>query len=122
MDNDELVRQTSQPLASAKGWLTFLGVLSIVYGVLWALTLVGLLVAWIPIWLGVLLLQAGGAIEAAQQSGDPAQMMRSLSKLRTYFVIWGVLALIGLILTVLGVFVGLSTGVLVGLSGHFQSI
>ncbi|MDN5937117.1 MAG: DUF5362 domain-containing protein, partial [Salinisphaera sp.] len=85
-------------------------------------TIVGRLVAWIPIWLGVSLLQAGGAIATARQSGDPAAMTRCLSKLRTYFVIWGVLALIGLILMALGVLAGLSTGVLVGLSSQFQTI
>ncbi len=48
----------------SKGWLKFLGVLSIIGGVLSALTIVGILVAWLPIWMGVLLFQAGSQADA----------------------------------------------------------
>jgi hypothetical protein len=53
------VRELSVPLFQAKGWLKFLGILSIIGGVFQALTIVGIIYAWIPIWSGVLLHQAG---------------------------------------------------------------
>lgn len=81
----------------SKGWLKFLGVLSIIGGVLSALTIVGILVAWLPIWMGVLLFQAGSQADAMATTQDPNRLVVMLNKLRTYFVIQGVLALIALI-------------------------
>jgi hypothetical protein len=81
----------------SKGWLKFLGVLSIIGGVLSALTIVGILVAWLPIWMGVLLFQAGSQADGMATTQDPNRLVVMLNKLRTYFVIQGVLALIALV-------------------------
>ncbi|NIR58655.1 MAG: DUF5362 domain-containing protein [Gammaproteobacteria bacterium] len=106
----QLVRDMSMPLYQSKGWIKLVGVLMIVYGVLIALSIIGIVVAWLPIWLGVLLFQSANAIEQAQQQGDREAMLRSLGKLKVYFVILGVLTLIGLILSVLGFFMGFTAG------------
>ena len=37
------------------GWLKFLGIILIIAGGLYALTLVGIIIAWLPIWLGILI-------------------------------------------------------------------
>ena len=100
-DRSALVRDLSMPLASGKGWMKFLGIIFIIDGVFTAITIVGILIAWLPIWIGVLLLQAGSAIERAHVGGDEAAFRMALNKLRTYFVILGVMMLIGLILMVL---------------------
>lgn len=104
------IEQLALPLYSAKGWMKFLGVLAILYGVLTALSIVGLLIAWLPIWMGVLLYQAAEAAEGAVHANDAASLTRALSKLRTYFVIMGVLALIGLVVMLLGAVMGLGLG------------
>jgi hypothetical protein len=90
-----------QPLASGKGWMKFVGIMFIVQGVITALSIVGILIAWLPIWTGVLLVQAAGALENAQLSGDTFALKESFAKLRTYFVIQGVLYLVGMVLMVL---------------------
>jgi hypothetical protein len=90
-----------QPLASGKGWMKFVGIMFIIQGAVTALTIVGILIAWLPIWTGVLLVQSAGALENAQLSGDAFALKESLSKLRTYFVIQGVLYLVGIVLMVL---------------------
>ncbi|AIF49420.1 DUF5362 domain-containing protein [Dyella japonica] len=95
------IQDLIQPLASGKGWMKFLGVVFIVVGALYAITLVGILVAWLPIWIGVLLMQSAGALERAQFSGDAAAMKEALSKLRSFFVIQGVMMIIGIALWVL---------------------
>ena len=41
--------------------------------------------------------QAGSAIEFASQLGDKFAFLRSLGNLKTYFVLQGVLALIGIV-------------------------
>ncbi len=100
-DRSALVRDLSMPLAAGKGWMKFLGIMYIIQGVFTALSIVGIIIAWLPIWLGVLLNQSAGAIERAQVSGDEAAMRVCMDKLRTFFAIQGVLMLIGIIFGVL---------------------
>ncbi len=102
MEDQIQIKEISLPLYQVKGWMKLLGVVMIVYGILVAITIFGLIIAWLPIWLGVLLFQSASAAEGAQLTGDKAQLMESLRKLKTYFVINGVLMLVML------VFVGFS--------------
>ena len=74
-----------------------LGILSILYGVLSAMTIIGILICWLPIWQGILLLRAGNGVEVAQLSGNSEDFMKTMHNLRTYFTIMGVLALAGLV-------------------------
>jgi hypothetical protein len=95
-----LIQEISIPIHQARGWLKFLGVLSIIGGAGQALSIVGILFAWLPIWMGVLLFQAGSSIESASQLGDKFAFLRSLGNLKTYFVLQGVLTLVGIFLAV----------------------
>jgi hypothetical protein len=101
-----VVREVAAPLFAAKGWMKFLGVLMIIYGILTALSIVGIIICWLPIWIGVLLFQSAGAIESAQASGSKMELYGALSKLKTYFTIYGILALIGIVVFVIMMFVG----------------
>ena len=113
MDNSEamVTKELSLPLYQGKGWMKFLGVMNIISGVSMALTIVGIIVAWLPIWLGVLLFQSASAIEQAQATGDKAAMIQSMSKLKIFFVITGVLMLILLLSVVIAVFAGFAGGI-----------
>jgi hypothetical protein len=93
-----MVQELSIPIHQAQGWLKFLGVLSIIGGVAQALSLVGIVIAWLPIWMGVLMFQAGSSIESASQFGDRYAFLRALGNLKTYFVLQGVLTLIGIVI------------------------
>jgi hypothetical protein len=95
-----LVQEMSIPIYQARSWLKFLGILSIIGGVLQALTIAGIVVAWLPIWMGVLMYQAGSSIDSAGQFGDKFAFLRSMGNLKTYFVLQGVLTLIGIIFVV----------------------
>ena len=92
------VQELSLPIHQARGWMQFLGVLSIIAGIGQALSIVGILWAWLPIWLGVLLFQAGSNIESATQLGDKFAFLRSLGSLKTYFVVQGVITLVSILL------------------------
>lgn len=112
-----LVQEISQPINQSRGWLKLLGVLSIIQGVLIALSIVGLLIAWLPIWMGVVLFKAATSAETAQETGQKYAMIESLGNLRTYFTINGVIALIGVIfflLVVCGTIAAIVTGVISG--------
>ncbi|MBS7457889.1 DUF5362 domain-containing protein [Coralloluteibacterium stylophorae] len=91
----------ARPLASARGWMKLVGIVSIIQGALTALTIIGIVVAWLPIWIGVLVLQAAGAIERAERDNDGAALAEALARLKTYFVIQGVLLLLWIVFTVL---------------------
>lgn len=92
------VRAIVRPLTDGKFWMKLLAVMMILSGALQALTIVGILVAWLPIWLGVLLFQAAAAAEDASASGDATVATRATDKLRLFFMIQGILMLIGLVL------------------------
>ena len=114
--NNSLVQHLSLPLAQSKGWMKLLGVMMIIYGILIAISVVGLIIAWIPVWIGVLLFQAVSAVEQAQLGGDADAMLRAMGKLKTYFTISGVLMLIGIIVGVVGFLMGVF-GVMTGFEG-----
>ncbi|MFH1688088.1 MAG: DUF5362 family protein [bacterium] len=97
MDEKVIVQELSAPIFQSKGWLKLLGVVMILQGVLTALTIVGIIFCWLPIWMGILLMQAAGSVESAQISGDKTQLVETLKRLKTYFVINGVLMLLGLL-------------------------
>jgi hypothetical protein len=90
-----------QPIYASKGWMKLLGILLIVQGAFIALTIIGLLFAWLPIWIGVLLMKSAKKAEEAYADGAEADAIESLSKLKTIFTIYGVMAIIGLGFTIL---------------------
>ena len=108
----ETVRETSMPLFKSKGWIRLLGILMLIYGIMIALSLVGLIIAWLPIWLGILLIQTSNRIGQAQITGDKYSLTTAMQSLGTYFTIYGVLTLIGLIMGVVAMTVMFTTGML----------
>jgi hypothetical protein len=116
MDEQMVVKEVSAPLFQSKFWLKLLGILSIVYGALIAITIVGIVIAWLPIWMGVLLFQSAKNVEQAQQNGTKDTFLVSQQKLKTIFTIAGVLALIGIIAGLLMFLFG-GIGMLMGLTG-----
>lgn len=103
-----IVKDISLPLFNSKFWMKLMGVVMIVYGVLVVIFTfgIGLIVAWLPIWIGVLLFQSANAIDVAYNQGDQDAAIRAMDKLKLYFIINGVLLLIGIALAVLGFFMG----------------
>ena len=98
---ENLVREISYPLYNGKGWLKFYGIITIIAGVLSALSIVGILYAWLPIWLGVLINGAANKVETAYQTGNKQAIIDAQKKLNTYFVINSVLILISLLIIIL---------------------
>jgi hypothetical protein len=97
----QLVKELSIPLAKAKGWMKLLGVLFIIYGVILAITVVGLIICWLPIWMGILLFKSASAAEVALAAGDKRELHTALEKIKMYFTIQGILALIGLVFAII---------------------
>ena len=101
------VRRVSMPLAAAASWMKFLAVLTIAGAVLSVIaSLWSLLFVWLPIWSSVLLYRAATRVASASSSGNEAELVEALDRLRLYFLISGVVTLIALILVVVGMFAG----------------
>lgn len=113
------LRDLIEPLVRGKFWMQLIGIMLIISGVLTALSIIGIIVAWIPIWAGVVLMQAAGAAQRAYESPDAEAIKYTLGRLRIYFTIFGVLLLIYLILMVLGMLFGIGAGLMGGF-GHMQ--
>ncbi|MEO7148354.1 MAG: DUF5362 domain-containing protein [Rhodanobacteraceae bacterium] len=105
-DRNAIVQELSAPLASGRGWIKFLGILNIVGGALTALSIVGIIWAWLPIWLGVLLFQSASGMEQASINGDSTAFVMAQNKLRLYFVINGVMVIVAFGLAILFVLFG----------------
>ena len=114
--NGGLIKELALPLYNAKFWMQLMGVVMIIYGIMIGITIVGLIIAWLPIWIGVLLFQSASAIDKAFNMEDKDAALRSFEKLKVYFIINGVLLLIGIILGILGVFMG-GLGMMGAMSG-----
>ena len=100
--NNPAVANVMRPLHDAAGWMKLIGTLGIIYGVLMALTIIGLIIAWLPIWMGVLLNRAADGSRAAAAAGDEERAIAATRNLSTIFKVQGVLVLIGLLLWLVG--------------------
>lgn len=94
---EEIIQRIQDISFRMNGWLKFMGIVMIISGALTALSIVGLIVAWIPIWLGVLLLQAGGKASNARLTNNPMELVVMMDKLRLFFVIAGILVIVELV-------------------------
>jgi type IV secretory pathway VirB2 component (pilin) len=100
------VTHVSQPLSSASEWMKFLAVISVIAAIITLFSsLWYLLVVWLPVWLAVLLWKAASAVRSAWDSGNAGQLREALDRLRLYFKISGILALISLVFGLISLFV-----------------
>jgi len=106
MDNQisvlEDLKETAQKMS---GWLKFIGIMNIIWGSLSALSIVGIIIAWLPIWLGVILLQASSSATLANTKDDPQSLVMMMNKLRMFFVIEGALIIVTLAFMGIGLIV-----------------
>jgi len=98
VEENDLVKELSLPIYQSKGWMKLLGVVLIIQGVLAIFTIVGIIIFWLPVWLGILIFKAANFIEVAQLNGDKVQLLEALKKIKTFFIINGVLMLAALIM------------------------
>ncbi len=86
--------------------MTFLGVMMIILGALYVLTIWGIQIGWLPIWLGIVLIQAAGRLRAGFDKGAVRSAAEGADKLRFYFVLTGIFMILSFALVVLLVLAG----------------
>ncbi len=99
-----------EEMSKSAGWMKFIGILSIIGGALSALSIVGIIIAWLPIWMGIVLFQAGSAASAAGLAKDEIKLVEAISKLRLYFVIMGITVIVGIAFSILATLIAMMTG------------
>jgi len=109
VDQANVIKEVSIPIYEARNWMKLLGILNIIGGILYACTIIGIIIAWLPIWIGVILYQAGSSSEQAYYNGDKYSFLKSMNQMKLYFTISGILALIGIIIGVM-VFIAIIVG------------
>ena len=90
---DTQARKNAKGMA---GWMKFVGIVTIICGVLNALSIIGILWAWAPIWLGVVLSQAGSKASEYAEKGDTASLDGMTGKLRFYFMLCGIVMIVSI--------------------------
>ncbi len=112
---EKLIAEISYPLFHSRSWVKLIGVLGIIYGVFMAISIVGIIFAWLPIWIGVLLYQTGNNISAAYNLGDKISLIKAQKNLAVYFTIYGVIVLVslifGLVIVLFVIYYGLPSNV-----------
>ncbi len=103
-----------EPLYRARKWMKFAGVLSIIQGVIQMISLWGILICWIPIWMGAALLSATNCVTRAYETDSEDEFTTAMQKLATYFRIFGIMALLLLIVAAGGIVMAVLLPALVG--------
>lgn len=107
--SEEIVRRCASPLAAKSVWMRLLAVLAFIQAGFAALTIIGLIYAWIPAWLGVALWKGTDGIQNAVSSGDAEALEQGMAQLGTYFTIMGVIIIVSIVsVLLLFGFVGLA--------------
>lgn len=110
------LRDIIEPLYRSRFWMQLLGIMLILTGVLTAISIVGLVVAWIPVWAGVALFQAAGAAKRGYENHSEDDIKQTMGKLRTYFLISGIMTLLYVLFMIAGMLFGLG-GAMMGMDG-----
>ena len=99
-EKQQMIREISNPLYRSKSWIKFLGILLILQGVITAATLFGLIIAWLPIWVGLILYRAAKKIEEADAKGEQADLESAMKFISQYFTIQGIFTLLGIMISI----------------------
>lgn len=82
------------PLIKNYQWVKFLGAVTFIGGVLTCLTIIGILVGWVSIWLGALLWGSGNCLKTIAMSNDEDEAVELIEKLGTYFKVTAIFVLV----------------------------
>ncbi|WOO41231.1 DUF5362 domain-containing protein [Rubellicoccus peritrichatus] len=96
----DTVMNIMEPLSSAAGWMKFLAIMFFIAGGFNVLSIWGIIFAWLPIWMGVLMWKAATRARATMIDGSELTAESAMASLKTYFTLMGVLMLIYLVVIV----------------------
>jgi hypothetical protein len=83
------IQRLVYPLYQSLIWIRLFAVCLVFYGALITVTGIGVLVAWIPMWIGVILLLTSKSISTAYKKNSEQAFIQTISRLRTIFLTLG---------------------------------
>lgn len=103
LDSGEInIQEISAPLLKARLWIMIIGIISIISGIASAFSIIGIVIAWLPIILGVFLIQTSLLLKKVSVNYNAEDFLKSLDKLRIYFTVSAISTIV--ILTVMLIF------------------
>ena len=117
--DDMYLREIAAVGENMVGWLKFLGIMSILGGILTAISIVGIIIAWLPIWMGILLFQAGSQITEARVSRNYQHLVEMMRKFKTYFIIQGILLIVSVVFSLIWILI-FGAAILSGISQSYS--
>jgi hypothetical protein len=98
--DSELQQKVTTSCKEMSGWIKFLAIVWIISGAIYALTIFGIIIAWILIWIGVILLRVSKSCkEVADGTFDSLGEM--FASLKTFFILTGVFTIITIALSII---------------------
>ncbi|MEO0086051.1 MAG: DUF5362 family protein [candidate division WOR-3 bacterium] len=82
------------------GWMKFVGIVTLISGILQALSIVGIIWAWLSIWLGILINQAGSSARSYADTGDEASLNTLTGRLKLIFKLIGILIIVSVAVSI----------------------
>ena len=89
-----LPANTIQTVRSLRSWSKFVGIMMMVLGGFYCLSIVGIFAGWLPILLGYWILKSGENLALYAERGDLAALELGLSQLRNYFLALGIVTIL----------------------------
>lgn len=121
LGSDPTVKRLAMILAEGSGWIKLFALMMFLSGLLCVLTISGIIVAWIPFWLGGVLWGAANRAREAAFSGSEVELSAALDKLRFFFKLNGLLLIVGCVIAA-AVFALCSEAVLAAIQQATQSL
>ena len=75
----------------------------ILYAIAMAVTVVGIIVAWVPVWTAVLCFQLSNRIEETYTSEEETELLKVTTKLSTLITLIGVVMLVSLVVLLVAI-------------------
>jgi len=92
-----------------KDWMKFIGVMLIIGGIFTAITIFGIIIAWLPIWLGIILYKSANLVEQSYLANSEEQLVEALANIKKYFTIQGIVMIVYIAFFAIAFFAGSAT-------------
>lgn len=94
------ISKICKPMAKVSQWMNLIALVLILIGILLIFTIYGIVICWIPIWMGVVLAQSTSIFKVASFQNNKDTAIAAMKKLSTFFTISGIVFLVGLVFSI----------------------
>ncbi len=98
-----VIQNYSEALYKARSWIRIVGIVSIIQGILTVLSIWGVVICWLPIWMGALLLKASDQIRTAYETDNEDEYLSANEKIAKYFKLSAIFVVVFIGVGLLGV-------------------